>query len=86
MREHPGRLVCRAQDAGVLRGDIAATDMLVLTMAARSASAVLFTCCGQFGGPAGSGRTVETWSAIGTSASDVDNSENARAGPTGQAQ
>lgn len=32
MREHHIRLVRRAQEAGVLRGDIAPSDMLVLTM------------------------------------------------------
>ena len=36
MREHHVRLVRRAQDAGVLRGDIVPTDMLVLTMAVQA--------------------------------------------------
>jgi AcrR family transcriptional regulator len=36
MREHHIRLVQRAQAAGVLRRDIAPTDMLVLTMAVQS--------------------------------------------------
>ena len=36
MREHHVRLVRRAQEAGVLRDDIAPTDMLVLTMAVQS--------------------------------------------------
>jgi len=36
MREHHVRLVRRAQEAGVLRDDIAPTDMLVLTMAVQA--------------------------------------------------
>ena len=36
MREHHVRLVRRAQDAGVLRGDIEPTDMFVLTMAVQA--------------------------------------------------
>ena len=36
MRDHHVRLVRRAQEAGVLRGDIAPTDMLVLTMAVQA--------------------------------------------------
>jgi AcrR family transcriptional regulator len=36
MREHHIRLVHRAQEAGVLRDDITATDMLVLTMTVQS--------------------------------------------------
>jgi AcrR family transcriptional regulator len=36
MREHHVRLVRRAQDAGVLRRDIAPSDMLVLTMAVQA--------------------------------------------------
>ena len=40
MREHHIRLVRRAQEAGVLRDDIAPTDMLVLTMAVQATASL----------------------------------------------
>jgi len=40
MREHHIRLVRRAQQAGVLREDIAPTDMLVLTMAVQATASL----------------------------------------------